>query len=1143
MTAVALVVGDDTTPTTEDQVFEDLLATDLGLDVTYVDDADPVVTSGYDLIVIAESIGSGVIGDYSNNPLPVVCFEALLADDLGLTSTPMSSLTTDDGIEVTDAGNPFLPQDFTGNVTIYTAAQTTYYTSTANLAGDVFHVAATESQSSNASLLALDEGGEGNVPGSGSFTASARVAWWGMQPAAVSALTADGEEMIKRMFTWALGWQYLTFSGTSTLLDGATINAGSNAEGMVMNARMVQATVDHTDQVATWDADQNTADFIAALPDYRLHGLNAITINCQGGLYRRSAGETYDAGAFNSDGSIKTAHSARIVDAVNAMLTEGIIPVIGIFYFRQDQVLTDITAVNNAVANVETMLAEYKPFVILEVINEASHSLVDFTELNENNVNTYVDDLVTNGWFATFSMTPGSIPSLSQQSNGQIVFLHGNNRTAAQIGSMASSAISTHSKPVMFNEDGPSDSSSSYTTTEYIDHLQAAIAEGVGWGYYDQSGFQEACDDSDSGTWECSTSDTDATGIDWGIDHTAISVAVFDQFAIETNSPGSGTAVILLSTGDGTVSGVVSELDIASNLHQSIDDDPDSAIDTDWINNATNLTSDASAFFDVTDLPSNFGTATTASLTARIRGHNFSGGSGGSPSVVTNDTFNSTTSSSFSHNFDATSTGVNRKLVVFVRHGDADSGVDHDQVTAGGVNMTQVGSIEDANTATTSRRITVWELDDPGTGTLAIAGGFNIGGTAEVVNQYSVSPVIIQDAGSINLSSSVFDGPQASSLTMDTSITPADGDSLLLVTVMAIAFNADPFTMLSGTEIEDSDVDATTTNHTFATGYVSVTSAGSPQTVGATADTATDHAVIALEIEPVPAGSDNPIKLYAQLYESDESTTLSDEVLVGTVSGTSAFTDETVAFTGLDTTAGKSVWDDARIRFRWTLGRNAIMASLEPLAWWKFSGGDITSDEEGVHDLTWIGSPTNSSTGGPIAGGDGYVILDGSTNYATVANEANLELHQDMSIEAWVRPNGSGDGLDAILTARGSGTDRNLYGLYYDHSVGRFRFYPAADAATPLSSGGVSDTGSWHHVVVTIDWISTTSRDIVLYTNGSSVSTSPTYQPASITREVNVGREGTDGGEFFHGDISELAVFDRVLTADEAQRLLASDYS
>lgn len=59
------------------------------------------------------------------------------------------------------------------------------------------------------------------------------------------------------------------------------------------------------------------------------------------------------------------------------------------------------------------------------------------------------------------------------------------------------------------------------------------------------------------------------------------------------------------------------------------------------------------------------------------------------------------------------------------------------------------------------------------------------------------------------------------------------------------------------------------------------------------------------------------LTLYAQLFQSDESTALSDEVAVTTVSENGSFDNTAkVTFTGLSS-GSKAIWDGARIRFRW----------------------------------------------------------------------------------------------------------------------------------------------------------------------------------------------------------------------------------
>lgn len=78
--------------------------------------------------------------------------------------------------------------------------------------------------------------------------------------------------------------------------------------------------------------------------------------------------------------------------------------------------------------------------------------------------------------------------------------------------------------------------------------------------------------------------------------------------------------------------------------------------------------------------------------------------------------------------------------------------------------------------------------------------------------------------------------------------------------------------------------------------------------------------------QSTPFGAVNPARqtvqgaetLYVQLFQSDEATTLSNEMLVASAYTDSAFVNTAVVnFTGLDTSSGKAVWDGAKIRLRW----------------------------------------------------------------------------------------------------------------------------------------------------------------------------------------------------------------------------------
>lgn len=80
----------------------------------------------------------------------------------------------------------------------------------------------------------------------------------------------------------------------------------------------------------------------------------------------------------------------------------------------------------------------------------------------------------------------------------------------------------------------------------------------------------------------------------------------------------------LFATGTGTTANLVDEADTTTNLHESIDDDPSSPNDSDWVNNVIDISGgDVTTFFDVTDLPEGFGTAQSAQVIVRYAGGGF----------------------------------------------------------------------------------------------------------------------------------------------------------------------------------------------------------------------------------------------------------------------------------------------------------------------------------------------------------------------------------------------------------------------------------------------------------------------------------------------------------------------------------------
>ena len=153
-------------------------------------------------------------------------------------------------------------------------------------------------------------------------------------------------------------------------LNGVPTYRGAKTEGLLMNLRAVNATFEDRKR-PEFDAEGNTGEFIARIPDYVAHGVRAFTLNLQGGMpgYEGAVNS-----AFEPDGSLRSSHLARVQRVIEACDKHGAAVILGCFYQRQDQLLRDEAAVRAALVNtVEWIKQRGFTNVMLEVANEYGH--------------------------------------------------------------------------------------------------------------------------------------------------------------------------------------------------------------------------------------------------------------------------------------------------------------------------------------------------------------------------------------------------------------------------------------------------------------------------------------------------------------------------------------------------------------------------------------------------------------------------------------------------------------------------------------------------------------------------------------------------------------------------------------------------
>lgn len=281
-------------------------------------------------------------------------------------------------------------------------------------------------------------------------------------------------------------------------INGRPTHPGSDAEGLLMNVRMVNATFEDRNPETCpkgFDPDENTARFLKALPDYVAHGVSAFTLSLQGGS------PNYEGAlnsAFEADGSLRRSYLERVARVIEACDRQGVAVILGCFYQRQDQVLKDADAVKQAVANAARWVRDRGyTNVVMEIANEHEHDGFDHRIIKEPESMAELIQLAR-------ETAPGLLVAASGMGNGRITHPVGNasdfilihfNGTPVPAIMDRIAPVTKYAKAIVCNEDDKVGETGAKA-------LQAAIDTLCSWGYMNKEknqyypfGFEGAKDD------------------------------------------------------------------------------------------------------------------------------------------------------------------------------------------------------------------------------------------------------------------------------------------------------------------------------------------------------------------------------------------------------------------------------------------------------------------------------------------------------------------------------------------------------------------------------------------------------------------------------------------------------------------------
>ncbi|SOD99288.1 cellulase family glycosylhydrolase [Spirosoma fluviale] len=275
---------------------------------------------------------------------------------------------------------------------------------------------------------------------------------------------------------------------------------GNKIEGLLMNSRMVQGIFDDANpetrsgfsypDTKTWDPDRNTNEFVAAMPLWKSYGLNAFTLNMQGGSPSGYGSSKCLNTGFATDGSLLEPYMQRLDRILKKADELNMVVILGIFYFGQDQYLTDEKAVIKATRElVDWLFNKRYRHVVIEIANETvDNGTYNHEILRPKRIQELID-LVKNtnkrGYRYLVSTSFGGIvvPTPNVVKASDFLLIHGNGASKPeQIQTLIDATKQVdgyRNMPVVNNEDDH------YDFDKPTNNFTVSIKNYVSWGYFD----------------------------------------------------------------------------------------------------------------------------------------------------------------------------------------------------------------------------------------------------------------------------------------------------------------------------------------------------------------------------------------------------------------------------------------------------------------------------------------------------------------------------------------------------------------------------------------------------------------------------------------------------------------------------------
>lgn len=203
--------------------------------------------------------------------------------------------------------------------------------------------------------------------------------------------------------------------------------------------------------------------------------------------------------------------------------------------------------------------------------------------------------------------------------------------------------------------------------------------------------------------------------------------------------------------------------------------------------------------------------------------------------------------------------------------------------------------------------------------------------------------------------------------------------------------------------------------------------------------------------------------------------------------------------------------------------------------WVMWEGGGAPRDVSGNANHSSLPGGTNDPAW--VLSERGRTLdFDGSNDYVAIPDDI-LTGSTNFTISAWVKA-GTKDDQQAIVNNRDGGVDGQYQLKLKNSGEASFVVYNSGFQFNLQGTTAIENSGNWHHVVGVRD-----GGDGRLYVDGQQEDSGSGTVKDLVALDARIGADGRDSGWNFKGNIDDVRIYNRALSAWDVRKLFEAPWA